>query len=1108
MKLFRFVLFIFFGLSTLVVSLGASWYVDNSLTSSANNGTNWANAWTNFSSVKFRNGCFGINAGADAVHGGDTVYISGGTTSQVYYYTNCGWFCIGGVLNAGDVPYTGTTTVTIGQEVGHNGVAIFDGAGQDFYGLALFSVGNGSNVVVSGNFNGSTHFLFRNVFSSKSRTTGAVIGINTHNVTFEYFCITNADNGIEVQASSENVEIRHGFILGTRRDHSILSQNTGGWDSCRVHHCLFVSAINGNTNSIPYGNLYGGPDIITCGSPITVHDCEFRYMLSTNIWTPAIAYDMQHPDVFQGVGNYSKIYNNIVHAPPGACFEQQPPHEGYLNDIIIANNLIINDLDAIITNWQGGAFNTAKIYESAYIDPLYAISNIFWLNNTLVDFVGGIGQAWQQAMGYPYTNRPTLTNWVVCNNISVSNCPLTSWMAFGGYANTNFSTNLVLTAKNVAIGSSLMGYATNDPLYIANPSGITWTPAGTIVARPVFVAYTYRAGGNNFRLSTNDTVALGAGTNLTALFSSLGIPATDLDGNPRPPNGNWSIGAYEAPVSADLPVMAITPASQDFGSNLLGATADRIFLVINSGRGLLTGGASVAAPFSIISGGTYSLAAGQTNTITVRYAPVIATTNTAMVTFTGGAGATAAVSGSGYSVPVLAIAPSGRDFSSNPVGATADRTFTVSNSGTGLLTGGASVAAPFSIVSGGTYSLAAGQTNIVTVRYAPLAAITNATAVSFTGGGGGTAAVTGSGYYVPILGVSPAGQDFGVIAVGATAERTFTVTNADGGILVGAASVGDPFTIVSGGTYSLAVGQTNRVTVRFSPTVAGTNTRMISFSGGSGLSGTLTGAAVAPPAVSAIIQTEADADPVTPGLQVFTGSVSTYSGSASDPNGLPLTWQWLSMLDGGLETLVQAGAGTVSSIRFNYTAAMSGHTNLLRLRVNNGYLSAESSLAVGVLLPPVVAGGLILPASATAYTAPFVLTNDALCQFVETTDPALGGLAVFSFTLTNAGNYLVQALVNAPADANNSFFVNLDAEPQSPAMIWDIPVTAGFKQQVVSWRGAGTFDANQYVPKIFTLTAGVHQVYVRGRESSVQLQSLAILDYLLPPGGLRIISPP
>lgn len=65
---------------------------------------------------------------------------------------------------------------------------------------------------------------------------------------------------------------------------------------------------------------------------------------------------------------------------------------------------------------------------------------------------------------------------------------------------------------------------------------------------------------------------------------------------------------------------------------------------------MLFGGASVPAPFSIVSGGTYSLGAGARQIVTVRYSPSAAGTHSQNVTFTGGEGAIRPVSGGALNV--------------------------------------------------------------------------------------------------------------------------------------------------------------------------------------------------------------------------------------------------------------------------------------------------------------------------------------------------------------------------------------------------------------------------------------------------------------------------
>ena len=133
---------------------------------------------------------------------------------------------------------------------------------------------------------------------------------------------------------------------------------------------------------------------------------------------------------------------------------------------------------------------------------------------------------------------------------------------------------------------------------------------------------------------------------------------------------------------------------------------------------------------------------------------------------------------------------------------------------------------------------------------------------------------------------------------------------------------------------------------------------------------------------------------------------------------------------------------------------------------------------------------LTLPASAAAVSAPLILTNGVISQ-PESTELPAGGKAVFNFTVTNAGNYVLQAVVDAPGEDANSFYVNVDAPPADPAMIWDIPVTNGFEERTVSWRGKGDMDNDEFVPKRFNLFAGAHQLIIVGREPA-QLKSISL----------------
>jgi hypothetical protein len=359
----------------------------------------------------------------------------------------------------------------------------------------------------------------------------------------------------------------------------------------------------------------------------------------------------------------------------------------------------------------------------------------------------------------------------------------------------------------------------------------------------------------------------------------------------------------------------------------------------------------------------------------------------------------------------------------------------------------------------------------------------------------------------PVLTVTPTSLNLAAGLVGSVSTNFFTVQNTGSGTLAGVASVTLPFHIVPGsGSYSLGSGQSHSVGVYCTNRVAGVTNGTATFTGGGGFTAPVTATATnLPPQVSAISQSGIDVDPNIAGLQVYAGSVVQYSGTSTDPGGLPLTWQWLYSLNGAADVTVQSGSGTVTPVSYNYTVASIGNTYVWKLRVSNGTSTAESDLTVGVEAAPSSTTNLLFGAAAATISGPFALdTGGALSQTVET-GVSTGGRAVFNFTITNSGTFVVQGLVNAASDAGNSFYLNIDADPTDPTTIWDIPLTSGFEQRIASWRGNGTPTSSQFVPKMFDLAAGAHQLILVGREANTQLEQVALLQVPPPPQNFRIV---
>jgi HYDIN/CFA65/VesB family protein len=96
------------------------------------------------------------------------------------------------------------------------------------------------------------------------------------------------------------------------------------------------------------------------------------------------------------------------------------------------------------------------------------------------------------------------------------------------------------------------------------------------------------------------------------------------------------------------PQLTVSPTTLDFGNVIVGQNSERTFTVTNSGGETLTGGVSASAPFSIVSGGTLNIGAGQGQTVTVRFSPTSpgSSSGTVAISSNGGSGSVA-VSGVG-----------------------------------------------------------------------------------------------------------------------------------------------------------------------------------------------------------------------------------------------------------------------------------------------------------------------------------------------------------------------------------------------------------------------------------------------------------------------------
>lgn len=110
-----------------------------------------------------------------------------------------------------------------------------------------------------------------------------------------------------------------------------------------------------------------------------------------------------------------------------------------------------------------------------------------------------------------------------------------------------------------------------------------------------------------------------------------------------------------------------------------------------------------------------------------------------------------------------------------------------------------------------------------------------------------------------------------------------------------------------------------------------------------------------------------------------------------------------------------------------------------------------------------------------------VTAEGCVAQTTSTMTVGTGGRAEYSFAVTVPGTYVLKGMVTAPSQGENSFFFNVDAEPNGMS-IWDLGLTATPDEQMANWRGNGTIASPEYAPKTFLLTAGQHTLILMGRE--------------------------
>jgi HYDIN/CFA65/VesB family protein len=519
--------------------------------------------------------------------------------------------------------------------------------------------------------------------------------------------------------------------------------------------------------------------------------------------------------------------------------------------------------------------------------------------------------------------------------------------------------------------------------------------------------------------------------------------------------------------------LTANPRSLDFGGVTLGTTsAPRTTTVTNSTIFNCTGTASVGNPAFTLTPTTFSLAASRSQEFSLTFRPPaegpVSTALNVVLTCSGGGTAgtfpinvAVGLSAEGINPAAVTVAPTTLDFGDVSVGSSAIRSLTVSNNGGVSSAVNASTSNPAFSVSPGSFTLAAGASQMVNLTFTPTTtgAIQSTATFAITGSSRAVA-LTGRGvapnftYQQVPPGQSPSPIDpggaisFATTTVGATSDFVqFEIRNTGTGsapvnaitppagafVLDGLPPL--PAVVNPGGSISFRIA--------FRPTSPGPSTgsltidgRAFSLSGNGVLSGatfTGAGATVAPATQPAIGLTLPDSYtvPVT-GTATLTFAANA-AGAANDPA--------IQFASGGrtVDFTVPAGSntalfGTAPQIAFQ-SGTVAG-TITIRATLTAGGIDVTPTPAPTrtFTIPrsgPVIRSVTIANRTATSFQA--VIVAYAVTREVNTLN--------FTFTASGTGTLQTTTLPIDVATRFGDWYRSADAAPHGGAFTITVPFT-------------------------------------------------------------------
>ncbi len=481
--------------SSNVAYAATNWYVDNAATGS-NNGTSWTNAWQAFANISW-----------GSVAPGDTLYISGGSTSKTYNER----LAVGASGTSGN-----PITIKTGQDAGHNGTVIITVTASPYVGI---NIGANQYITISGQVGSSR----------KMRITGCgYSGIDTGSV-------TNA-----LKLLYLDIDNNGGYGI-----HSSVKVMPVGWE---IAYCnIYDNAIDGIqlTAVVASASHYGDNSIHHNWISAVDDTIEISFGsvdIYENTLGPNICGDIGHPDVVVASGLYTKVYNNLFTGL------QQPCPSNRINAGIYINQGVFGPIDDAGHFWVynnvfyepsptvGNMMNAAITITLGKVYPLTTLTDCYILNNIVAGHKNAI---WNVIYGGGVT--PTaITNYYIENNIVYKEGTPASMRLDGGG-------NFVVRNHGEAGANSV--FSDYNDFYNTN-----------------FPAAAGSHGSNaNPNLDSNHKPQPGSWA-IDHGFSWASLFTTDKTGTARPQGPSWDIGAYEYTGSSPSPTPTPSPSPPPTGT--------------------------------------------------------------------------------------------------------------------------------------------------------------------------------------------------------------------------------------------------------------------------------------------------------------------------------------------------------------------------------------------------------------------------------------------------------------------------------------------------------------------------------------------------------------